>query len=113
MQENASHADQARIGASVVQIKGCISFESGHAAKLEDTAQCAHPKSDPEHGFSSDSLSMAQSKLLEDWRPEPLQLQSCQSGSYPSSGSSILGKCWFRSFHTNSLLLGSQPWCNI
>lgn len=100
MQENTSHAEQAYIGASVVpgasgvQMKGCTSFESGHAAKLEDTDQCAYARSDTEHEFNSDSLSVVQSKLLEDWRPEPLQLQSCQSDSYASSGSSVLGKFW-------------------
>lgn len=100
MQENTPYADQACIGeamvpgASVAQIKGCISFDSGHAAKLEEADQCTHPKSDTEQEFSSDSLSMAQSKLLEDWRPEPLEHQSCQSDSYASSGSSTLGKFW-------------------
>lgn len=100
MQENTSHAEQVCIGAmmvagaSAVQIKSCISFDSGHAAKLEDADQSAHPKSDTEQEFSSDSLSMAQSKLLEDWRPETLQLQSCQSDSYTSSGSSVLGTFW-------------------
>lgn len=100
MQENALHADQACIGATVVpghsaaQIKGCISFESGHATKLEEAHQCGHPMSDTEQEFGSDSLSIAQSKLLEDWRPEPLHLQSCQSDSFVSSGSSALGKFW-------------------
>ncbi|MCI4394660.1 hypothetical protein PGIGA_G00171020 [Pangasianodon gigas] len=96
IQENTSHSDQACIGAAMVpgasgvQIKGCMSFESGHATKLEEADQCAHPNSDAEQVFSSDSLSVAQSKLLEDWRPEPLQLQSCQSDSYASSSSSVL-----------------------
>lgn len=95
MQDNAQRSDQACIGEAVVpgdsavQINSCISFESGHAAKLEDAD---HPKSDIEQEFSSDSLSMAQSKLLEDWRPEPLQLQNCHSDSYTSSGTSILGR---------------------
>ncbi|GAA6102220.1 zinc finger protein 235 [Tachysurus ichikawai] len=96
MQEHALHADQVCIetvmvpGASAVQIKGCISYESNHAAKLEEAHQCAHTLSEAEQEFSSESLSMAQSKLLEDWRPEPLHLQSCQSDSYTSSGSSAL-----------------------
>ncbi|XP_053533004.1 myeloid zinc finger 1 isoform X2 [Ictalurus punctatus] len=81
MQENASHADQACIRSAVMP---------GASAKLEEADQCAHPKSDVDQAFSSDSLSMAQSKLLEDWRPEPLQLQSCQSDSYALSGSSAL-----------------------
>lgn len=85
MQENASHADQACIRSAVMP---------GASAKLEEADQCAHPKSDVDQAFSSDSLSMAQSKLLEDWRPEPLQLQSCQSDSYALSGSSALGKFW-------------------
>ncbi|KAF4073314.1 hypothetical protein AMELA_G00257360 [Ameiurus melas] len=81
MQENASRADQACVRSAVMP---------GASAKLEEVDQCAHPKSDAEQAFSSDSLSMAQSKLLEDWRPEPLQLQSCQSDSYASSGGSAL-----------------------
>ncbi|KAJ8254771.1 hypothetical protein GJAV_G00197180 [Gymnothorax javanicus] len=32
-----------------------------------------------EDHFSADCLSLAQSKLLEDWRPEPLHLQSCST----------------------------------
>lgn len=93
MQENASHADQACIGAgmahgaSAVQFKGRLAFESGHAAKMEEEEEeCVHPSSDAE--FSSDSLSVVQSKLLEDWRPEPLQ--SCQSDMYESSNLSAL-----------------------
>ncbi|KAL1274941.1 hypothetical protein QQF64_027755 [Cirrhinus molitorella] len=31
---------------------------------------------------NSDSLSLAQSRLLEDWRPEPLQSESCQSNMH-------------------------------
>lgn len=121
MQENTSYVDQACIGAamvpgaSVAQLKGCISFDSGHAAKLEKADQCAHPKSDTEQQFSSDSLSMAQSKLLEDWRPEPLEHQSCPSDSYASSGSSALGKFWCKApihcFTCLGLLLKSNFWC--
>lgn len=98
MQENAAHADEACIGAamvsgaSAVQIKGCVSSESAHSAKVEEAHRSAHRLSDAEQEFSADSLSMAQSKLLEDWRPEPLQLQSCHSDSYASSGTSALGK---------------------
>lgn len=105
MQEHALHADQVCIetvmvpGASAVQIKGCISYESNHAAKLEEAHQCAHTLSEAEQEFSSESLSMAQSKLLEDWRPEPLHLQSCQSDSYTSSGSSALGRFCAKQTH--------------
>lgn len=97
MQENGSHADQAHTGetvvpgSSAVQINNCISFDPGHTTKLEVADQCAHSRSDVEQEFSSDSLSLAQSKLLEDWRPEPLQLHS---DSYTSSGSSVLGRFW-------------------
>ncbi|XP_016401502.1 zinc finger protein 578-like [Sinocyclocheilus rhinocerous] len=34
---------------------------------------------------NSDSLSLAQSRLLEDWRPEPLQSESCQSNMHCQS----------------------------
>ncbi|KAI5608299.1 hypothetical protein C0J50_6770 [Silurus asotus] len=97
IQEAASHADQVCIGvamvpeASAIQIKGRLSFEPGRTAKLEDADQCAYSKSDSEHEFSPDSLSMAQSKLLEDWRPDPLQHPSCQADAYASSCSSALG----------------------
>ncbi|KAM9440670.1 uncharacterized protein Hap1MRO34_025878 isoform 2-T2 [Clarias gariepinus] len=98
VQEDASRAERACIGtalvpeASAAHIKGCMSFESGLTAKLEEADECAHPdtKSNTEQEIILDSLSVAQSKLLEVWRPEPLPLQSCQSNSYGSSGSSAL-----------------------
>lgn len=42
--------------------------------------------------FGADSLSLAQSQLLEDWRPEPLQLQGCDSDTFTPSTSHSLGK---------------------
>ena len=42
--------------------------------------------------FGADSLSLAQSQLLEDWRPDPLQLQSCDSDTFTPSTSHSLGR---------------------
>lgn len=41
---------------------------------------------------NSDSLSLAQSRLLEDWRPEPLHTESCQSNMHFQSTNHPLGK---------------------
>ncbi|XP_036420277.1 zinc finger and SCAN domain-containing protein 21 isoform X1 [Colossoma macropomum] len=56
------------------------------AVKVEKTEQCNGPDSEQE-SFGSDCLSLAQSRLLDDWRPEQLQLQS---NSYTSSASNTL-----------------------
>ncbi|RXN23476.1 zinc finger protein 329-like [Labeo rohita] len=39
---------------------------------------------------NSDSLSLAQSRLMEDWRPEPLQPESCQSNMHCQSTNQTL-----------------------
>lgn len=39
-----------------------------------------------------DRLSLAQSQLLEDWRSEPLQSESCQTNMYCQSTNQSLGK---------------------
>ncbi len=41
---------------------------------------------------NSDRLSLAQSQLLEDWRPEPLQSESCQTNMYCQSTNQSLGQ---------------------
>lgn len=65
------------------------------AVKVEKAEQCSGPESgslSEQEEFGSDCLSLAQSRLLEDWRPESLQLQSCQSNAYTSPVSNTLGK---------------------
>lgn len=62
------------------------------AVKLEKPEQCGDPECAPlseQDEFGSDCLSLAQSRLLDDWRPE-LQLQNCQADLYTSSGSNAL-----------------------
>ncbi|XP_030638963.1 zinc finger protein 37 [Chanos chanos] len=59
--------------------------------KVEETEQGGGPLSASyigrENDLSSEILSLAQSRLLEDWKPEPLHLQSCQSNTFtPSPG---------------------------
>ncbi|KAJ8416621.1 hypothetical protein AAFF_G00324990 [Aldrovandia affinis] len=48
--------------------------EPNHAS-----GSCSSASAVEEDHFNPDNLSLAQSKLLEDWRPEPLHLQSCNT----------------------------------
>ncbi|XP_072549582.1 uncharacterized protein [Salminus brasiliensis] len=103
-QANSSHFDQACIGpvdgpgVSTDLLEGSALHEAGTvtpevAVKVEKTEQCSGPESgslSETEGFGSDCLLLAQSRLLDDWRPEPLQLQNCQTNSYTSSAGSAL-----------------------
>ncbi|KAI4879483.1 hypothetical protein NFI96_034364 [Prochilodus magdalenae] len=71
-------------------MEGPMTLEAGTAAsevavKVEKSEQCNGDNT--EQDFGSECLSLAQSRLLDDWRPEQLQLQS---NSYPSSASNAL-----------------------
>ncbi|XP_026881003.2 zinc finger protein 3 [Electrophorus electricus] len=104
IQDNPSHFDRACVGVtmgpgmSAILVEGSLSREAGRAVpevavKVEDGEHCGGPESSSlseREEFGSDCLSLAQSRLLEDWRPDPLQLQSCQSDSYASSSSTAL-----------------------
>lgn len=68
---------------------------TGSGSPEVEQVKVKEEKSEPDHGsdsgsgssasiaeednFNPDNLSLAQSKLLEDWRPEPLHLQSCNA----------------------------------
>ncbi|KAJ8266107.1 hypothetical protein GJAV_G00125940 [Gymnothorax javanicus] len=54
-----------------------VKKESPHLACASGPSSFAGAEED----LGTDSLSLAQSRLLEDWRPEPLQLQSCDTDS--------------------------------
>ncbi|KAJ8338171.1 hypothetical protein SKAU_G00371370 [Synaphobranchus kaupii] len=72
---------------------GTSSLCTGAGSPEVEKVKVKEEKSEPDHGsdsgagssagiaeedhFNPDSLSLAQSKLLEDWRPEPLHLQIC------------------------------------
>ncbi|KAG5284625.1 hypothetical protein AALO_G00028740 [Alosa alosa] len=69
---------------------------SGTAVKVEVTAQncssgsVSYGTEGDDGDFGADSLSLAQSQLLEDWRPEPLQLQGCDADTFTPSTSHSL-----------------------
>ncbi|KAL2094901.1 hypothetical protein ACEWY4_009620 [Coilia grayii] len=84
---------------------------SGAEVKVEATApNCssdavAYGAQEDDEDFVEDSLSLAQSQLLEDWRPEPLQLQSCESDAFPPSASHSLDSSMFPSNIPDLVLL--------
>ncbi|XP_066514913.1 uncharacterized protein si:ch211-284e13.5 [Hoplias malabaricus] len=58
------------------------------AVKVENTEHCNGPETEEER-FVSDCLSLAQSRILEDWRSE-LQLQNCQSHPYTPASNTLV-----------------------
>ena len=96
--QESSQFDQACVRpanelAASALMEGPMTLEAGTAVsevavKVEKSEQCNGDNAGQD--FGSDCLSLAQSRLLDDWRPEQLQLQS---NSYPSSASNTLGKC--------------------
>lgn len=84
---------QACPGTSTGELSNGSSFEV--AVKIEKDGGYGDPVpvSVPgEEEPNSDSLSLAQSQLLQEWRPQPLYLDDCQSNQPCQSTSLPLGK---------------------
>ncbi|XP_076866989.1 uncharacterized protein LOC143518402 [Brachyhypopomus gauderio] len=104
IQDAPSHFDRACVGVAMgpglaaVLGEGSVSREVGHvvpevSVKVEEAERCGGAETSAlseREEFGSDCLTLAQSRLLEDWRPDPLQLQSCHSDSYASSSGAAL-----------------------
>ncbi|XP_028855673.1 zinc finger protein 3 homolog [Denticeps clupeoides] len=86
--------------AEVKEEKPDVDAGAGSDSGLELVPGCGYDGGDDE-AFGSDSLFLAQSKMLEDWRPDPLDLPSCEGhtlgqssiqttdDSLPTSSSSV------------------------
>ncbi|XP_036403514.1 zinc finger protein 16-like [Megalops cyprinoides] len=78
-------------------VKNTSSPRIGSSSSEVEEVKVKQEKAEPDHGsgsghtssvdameedsFNPDNLSLAQSKLLEDWRPDPLPLEACNSDS--------------------------------
>ncbi|XP_028839605.1 zinc finger and BTB domain-containing protein 49 [Denticeps clupeoides] len=91
---DGEHASRAR--ATQAPLDGQVTVSEIEVKTEGPSLQCSPaaapfgPGEEDPADFEADSLSLAQSRLLEDWRPEPLQLQNCDSDAFVASASRSL-----------------------
>lgn len=76
---------------------GCVSVPAAFAGVEDD--------------FCPDSLSLAQSRLLEDWRPEPLHLQNCDTDALAACTSHSLCECGRGEVWAGGGVMCQWAWC--